>query len=330
METQAEGVLARVRALPLFWQIFIPTALVLALAAGALAISPAAVSSRPTTGQVVGLAIAIGAIVLINLMVIRRAVRPLERLTALMARVDPLEPGERAATSGASAEITQLAEVFNAMLDRIETERRESGARMLSATEGERARLARELHDEIGQSVTGLMLELDQVARRAPADIAAELRDAQEAARGIGDELRAIVRRLRPEALDDLGLGSALVALTEQFADRSGVAVNRRLTAPLPRLSEDAELVIYRVAQESLTNVARHSGASAVVLELIGGHGAVALRVTDDGSGLGDAQAGNGIRGMRERAILVGGRLGITSTDAGTEIRLTVPARSTA
>ena len=83
-------------------------------------------------------------------------------------------------------------------------------------------RLARELHDEIGQSVTGLMLEIDRVAKAAPAGLDAELRETQEAARAIGDELREIVRRLRPEALDDLGLHSALVALTEQFRRADG------------------------------------------------------------------------------------------------------------
>ena len=128
----------RLRDLPLFWQIFLPNVLVLAVAAGVLALSPASVSSRPSSGQALGLFIALVVIVLINLILIRRAVAPVERLTQVMARVDPLEPGQRAPTDGGSAETRQLAEVFNAMLQRLETERRDSGARMLSAQERER------------------------------------------------------------------------------------------------------------------------------------------------------------------------------------------------
>jgi two-component system sensor histidine kinase UhpB len=324
MDSRPQGLGARVRRLPLFWQIFLPTAVVLALAAVVLLVSPAAVSSEPSEAQVIGFALAIVAIVFVILVVIRQAVGPLERLAEVMARVDPLAPGERAPTTGGSAETVQLAEVFNAMLDRIETERRESGARMLSATERERVRLARELHDEIGQSITGLMLELDQAAARAPDGVAKDLRETQEAARAIGDELREIVRRLRPEALDDLGLHSALVALTEQFADSSGVLVERRL-GPRLTLDDDAELVVYRVAQESLTNVARHAGAASVTVELADRGDVVELVVADDGRGLASAPAGNGIRGMRERAILIGGRLAVASTPRGAEVRLTIP-----
>ncbi len=317
----------RLRNLPLFWQIFVPNVLVLAVAAGVLALSPASISSRPSSGQALGLFIALVVIVLINLILIRRAVAPVERLTQVMARVDPLEPGERAPTDGGSAETRQLAEVFNAMLQRLETERRDSGARMLSAQERERVRLARELHDEIGQSVTGLMLEIDRVAKVAPSGIDTELRETQEAARGIGDELREIVRRLRPETLDDLGLHSALVALTERFAEQTGIAVERRLGKDLPELSPDAELVLYRVAQESLTNVARHASASRVVLELADRNAAVELRVADDGVGLNSSAPGSGIQGMRERAMLIGAKLTIVpGARRGVEVALSVPS----
>jgi two-component system sensor histidine kinase UhpB len=322
----ARSVGKRLRNLPLFWQIFLPNAVVLAIAAGVLALTPAAVSSRPSSGEALGLFVALVAIVSVNLILIRRAVAPVERLTQLMARVDPLEPGQRAPTGGGSAETTQLAEVFNAMLERLETERRSSGARMLSAQERERVRLARELHDGIGQGVTGLMLEIDQVAQRAPSALVAELRETREAARGIGDELREIVRRLRPEALDDLGLHSALVALTEQFAGQTGIAVERRLDTDVPQLSPDAELVLYRVAQESLTNIARHSEASRVVLELAGRQGAVELRVADDGVGLNGSGPGRGIQGMRERAMLIGAKLLIApAAEHGVEVVLSVP-----
>jgi two-component system sensor histidine kinase UhpB len=321
----------RLRSLPLFWQIFLPSAVVLVAVAAILALSPAAVSSTISSGQTVAIFAALVGIVLVNLLVIRRAVAPLERLTRLMARVDPLEPGQRAPESGSSAETAKLAEVFNAMLDRLEIERRESAARMLSAQENERLRLARELHDEIGQSVTGLMLELDTVARQAPETIAEQLRESQEAARAIGDELREVVRGLRPEALDDLGLQSALVALTERFAEQGPIEFERRLDHTLTGLGDEADLVVYRVAQEGLTNVVRHSGATRAVLELSRAPGMAVLRVIDDGHGFGGAEPGTGIRGMRERAMLIGGRLSFTTEpDGGGVLTLQVPIGASA
>jgi two-component system sensor histidine kinase UhpB len=198
---------------------------------------------------------------------------------------------------------------------------------MLTAQEQERVRLARELHDEIGQSVTGLMLEIDRVARSAPPGLEEDLRETQEAARGIGGELREIVRRLRPEALDDLGLPSALVALSERFSEQSDIVVDRRFASGLPDLSPAGELAVYRVAQEALTNIAKHAGATRSRLELRAHADSVELVVSDDGHGLNGAKPGNGIRGMRERAILVGARLQVAGTlTGGAEIRLTVPA----
>ena len=213
-------------------------------------------------------------------------------------------------------------------VERIETERRASAARMLSTQERERVRLARELHDEIGQSVTGLMLEIDRVAKQAPPGIHDQLRETQEAARGISDELRTIVRRLRPEALDELGLNRALIALTERVGEQSALRIERQLAKDLPPLSSDAELVVYRVAQEALTNVVRHAEASKVEVDLTAPEGAIRLRIADDGSGpRHDARAGSGIQGMRERAMLVGARLSVGSSKwGGTEVLLELPA----
>jgi two-component system sensor histidine kinase UhpB len=315
------------RHLPLIWQIFVPNLLVLAIVAAILAFSPAAISSRFSTFEAIEIGVALVVISLVNLVLIRRALSPLEELTEVIATVDPLDPGHRAPVNGGSAETAKLASSFNAMLERLETERRESGARMLTAQEQERVRLARELHDEIGQSVTGLMLEIDHVARVAPPELERDLRETQEAARGIGSELREIVRRLRPEALDDLGLPSALVALSERFSEQSSIKVDRRFATGLPRLTPAGELAVYRIAQEALTNVAKHAGATRSRLELRAHSDAVELVVADDGRGLNGAEPGNGIRGMRERAILVGARLQVASAASqGAEVRLTVPA----
>ncbi|MDQ4081875.1 MAG: sensor histidine kinase, partial [Actinomycetota bacterium] len=142
------------------------------------------------------------------------------------------------------------------------------------------------------------------------------------------DEVRRIARELRPEALDDLGLVNALIALCSRVDAQGGVRVRRDLQGTLPPLSPDVELVIYRIAQEGLTNALRHSGAGVVTVSLAADAEAVRLSVVDDGRGMeGEPPPGTaGITGMRERALLVGGRLAISSAPGqGTEVRLTVP-----
>jgi two-component system sensor histidine kinase UhpB len=130
--------------------------------------------------------------------------------------------------------------------------------------------------------------------------------------------------------LEQLGLVSALTELSRRFADQSGIPVRPSFAEGLPRLSDAAELAVYRVAQESLTNVARHAGASAVEVSLQPGAGSVVLRVSDNGRGIGenaDVNGHGGVRGMRERALLVGGALAVKpARGGGTEVRLEVPA----
>lgn len=213
------------------------------------------------------------------------------------------------------------------MLDRLEAERSTSSAHALAAQEAERQRIARELHDEIGQSLTVVLLGLKRGVDRAPEDLREDLRTVQETVRASLDEVRRIARRLRPGVLDDLGLRAAMNALMSEFSEVSGVPVTRLLDARLPGLGGEAELVIYRIAQEGLTNVARHARASRVEVSLRAeGEGAVVLRIADDGRG-GPIREGTGVRGMRERALLIGADLTIGERPGGgTEVRLTVPA----
>jgi two-component system sensor histidine kinase UhpB len=314
--------------LPLFWQIFLPNAAFLIIAVGVLAFTPAAVNDKPTVAQAVGLGVGLVVLVGINLLAIRRAVKPVEGLTTVISEVDPLQPGTRLPTTGGSAETAKLAEVFNGMLQRLEAERRESGRLMLIAQERERLRLARELHDEIGQGLAGLMLEIDYAAGRTPPKVREELREIRDATRQLASQLHEIVRGLRPEALDDLGLRSALVTLAKRFSDQTGIDVHRRIGQVGNRLNPDAELAIYRIGQEGLANIARHSSASEVWLELSSRGTSVVLRVADNGAGLngGELQPGNGIRGMRERAMLVGGELRLSrAPEGGVGVELEVP-----
>lgn len=311
--------------LPLIWRIFAVNASVFALGVIALAASPATVSFPIVLTEALILGLGLVAILFVNLALVRQSLAPLDRLMALMRRVDPLRPGERVHVEG-SPEVRALSAVFNDMLDRLEYERRESSRETLSRVESERKRLARELHDELGQSLTGIVLLLSRLAERAELPLRSELVDAQEATRAALEDVRGIGRRLRPEALDDLGLIPALTALTTSFADASGLRIERSF-GDLPALTTEAELAIFRIAQESLTNAARHGGAQRVTIQLRRADANdVRLVVRDDGVGLDGATFGSGIRGMQERALHVGGRLELFSPSmGGVEVRLTVP-----
>jgi two-component system, NarL family, sensor histidine kinase UhpB len=317
-------------AVSLFWRVFAINAAVLVAAVLVLALSPATVSSRIEAGQVAVLGIGVGLVLAVNLLALRRVFSPLERLTALMRRVDPLAPGQRIEVDRQAAEVAELSHAFNDMLDRLERERRDSARRALDAREDERRRIARELHDEIGQTLTGVVLQLEQLEGRAPEELRAELRSLEASTRAGIEEVRELVRRLRPEALDDFGLRSALVSLGSDLSEHSGLRVSPRVDGDLPALSPEDELVVYRVAQESLVNVVRHARASRAELSLQRENGAIVLRVRDDGRGIDAAglRSGTGVRGMRERALLVGADLEVSALRPnGTEVRLSLPVR---
>jgi len=302
---------------------------ILAVAVAILIFAPVTISVPVALGELVGILVTFALMLVVFNVLLHRALGPLERLTALMARIDPLAPGQRIELESNAEEVAALTGAFNAMLDRLEGERRESARRALAAQEAERRRIARELHDEIGQVLTGLVLRAETLVRRAPDELRGDLEGLREAARQGAVEVRGIAQRLRPEALDELGLQSALLALCTAVADRAGIEVTRNLERDVP-LTDEQELVIYRVAQESLTNVIRHAGAHRATVRLGGdGAGGVLLVVTDDGVGLpaGAEERSTGILGMRERALLVGGELtiGAGAGEVGTEVRLRLP-----
>jgi two-component system sensor histidine kinase UhpB len=224
-------------------------------------------------------------------------------------------------------EVVRLTDAFNQMLGRIEEERRESVRAALGAQESERRRVAQELHDEIGQSLTAIALRLEAALRRPGAVPRQDLRDVQSIAESSVDEVREIARRLRPEMLDDLGLTSALVALTEQVTESAGIEIRRSLERELPDLGDEVDLVVYRVAQECLTNIIRHSNADVATVVLSTAGGGLALSVEDNGQGMNGAKPGTGIQGMRERAVLIGASLTVEdAAPRGVRVCLQVPA----
>ena len=313
----------------LFWRIFLPNAAVLVFAWSVLAFSPAKVASPAVAplefaAAVVGLVI----IFIVNVAVLRRALAPLDRLRALMRTADPLRPGRRIPDYGGTAEVAELTHTFNEMLARLERERRRSSSRVLEALESDRQRVARELHDEIGQGLTALLLELENAARDAPRESAAAVHAARESARDLLEEVRRVARQLRPEALDDLGLRSALTNLADRMSGHTGIVIDRTIESDLPPLAPDEELAIYRIAQEALTNAARHSGARRIELRLGAEDGELALSVRDRGAGARGAEEGAGMRGMRERALMIGAELRVEEDQAdGLEVRLVLNLR---
>jgi two-component system, NarL family, sensor histidine kinase UhpB len=278
------------------------------------------------------LALALVLTFLLNTLLLRRRFEPLERLLAMMERVDLSRPGRRLKLDtemrGVSTDIERLAATFNRMLERLERERRRSGELVLSAQEEERKRIARDLHDEVNQSLTALLLHLEAAVQDAPASLKDELAETKRLANQAMGELLDLARQLRPTALDDHGLVAALQTHVKEYNRRGPASAHFWADPTLRNLPAEVQVVIYRVAQEALVNAARHSGASRVEVSLEKHDSRVCLIVSDNGSGFAFAEEGKGLglSGMRERALLVGGSLDIDSSPGkGTIVKLAVP-----
>jgi len=217
----------------LFRRVFLINGLIFVLGTLILALSPATVSARIKLTEIPVLVIGLAVMLTANALLLRSSLAPLDRLAASMRRVDPPKRSDRVEDRG-TGDLHHLIASFNAMLDRLETERTTASASALAAQENERQRIARELHDEIGQILTVALLMLKRAVDRSPVEIRGELADTQEAVRAGLDEVRSIARRLRPDALEDLGLHSALNALCSEFAQASGIVVVKHIATPNP------------------------------------------------------------------------------------------------
>jgi two-component system, NarL family, sensor kinase len=243
-------------------------------------------------------------------------------------------------------DITRAHEQLFARL--IEGERRFRGLAkaVWKVQEDERRRLARELHDGLGQTLTALTHQLERLREKlggnVPADLAAWLDDSVEMARLALNESRELSRLLRPPVLDDLGLAAALSWLARTLEQRTGLKVELTLDPLDERLDPDLETLVFRIVQEALTNVLRHAGAGRAQVSVHRAGESLELRVADAGRGfdpravLSGAEAvsgtaGSGLRGMRDRLELFGGRLEITSTPGqGTLVSAVVPLAESA
>ena len=268
-----------------------------------------------------------------GLLAMRRRRAPLERLIEEMEKVDLSRPGPLLPRSidgvGETEEVERIELAFLRMMRRLEAERRRAGSAALRAQEEERTRVARDLHDEVNQSLTGLLLRLEAAREAAPPELEAELAETKALANQAMQELLSLARQLRPTALDDLGLAAAIAGQVEQLA-RGEIAAVFAAEGDFSDLDDDVQLVVYRVAQEALSNATRHSGAGRIAVRLQrSDEGGVELEVADDGRGFAfdESEGGLGIAGMRERALLIGAKLTIESRPGhGTTVRLVVPA----
>ena len=316
----------------LFGRIFLLNTAVLCAATALLLFAPITVSTPVLSNELLVLVLGLIAVLIADAALLRVGLAPVKRLMRTMTSVDLLRRGPRPVAEG-PGDVAELITTFNDMLDRLEAARDFSAARALSVQEAERRRVAQELHDEVGQSLTAVLLGLKRVSDQVPEPARTELAAVQETTRTTLDEIRRIARHLRPGVLEELGLTSALKDLVAEFAElaaHSGVAVRGRFEPGPDQLPDDVELVVYRVAQEALTNAVRHAGAERVTLTLRTADDGIELRVRDDGRGMGTAEEGTGMTGMRERALLVGATLTVDSAPgSGTEVRLWFPLEDT-
>src|SRR5215212_10894848 len=268
---------------------------------------------------------------LLNILMLQRRFSPLDELIRKIEAVDPTDPASFEAPSDQEPveEVERLAVAFGKLLERIEAERRRAGRLQLRAQEEERKRVARDLHDEVNQALTAILLRLEALTHVAPPRLKAELAETKGLANQAMEELLQLARHLRPAALDDHGFVPTIEEQLRRFKAQYGIETTLSTEGALDDLGSDQQLVLYRVTQEALNNIARHAGASNVAVEIARVDGHVDLEVADDGVGfdVGRELRGLGLDGMAERARLVDGRFEVDATPGrGTTLRLRVPA----
>ena len=222
--------------------------------------------------------------------------------------------------------------------ERAEHALRDLSWRMLQAQDHERRRIARDLHDSTGQSLVALGMLLAGVRNRSggDAELSQQLDEGEQIIRAVSEELRTTSYLLHPPLLDEMGLNAGLRSYIEGFQERSKISVSLNVSKSLERLPAELELMIFRVVQECLTNVHRHSDSPSVEIGLCNANEKITLEIQDHGKGMspeklaavtGTGSAGVGLRGMRERVKAFGGELEIFSDAQGTLVRATIPTR---
>lgn len=278
--------------------------------------------------ELILLMLAIALVLSLNIFLLRRQFAPLEQLVQTMEEIDLTKPGARAEMpKSATEDVAELVDSFNSMIERLETERMAKVQATVQAEEAERARVARDLHDEANQALTAVILRLQAAAEDAPPELAAQITEAKALAGQAMEELLEVVRRLRPTTLD-LGMRNAVSAQVDDFSERTGIEATFNFEGDhTRRLGDERELAIYRVVQEALSNIVKHADATRVDVSL-SVDGTIVMTVQDNGKGFNPSTPTGrfGVIGMRERAMLVDGLLEIESSPgAGATLRMEMP-----
>jgi two-component system sensor histidine kinase UhpB len=265
-----------------------------------------------------------------NWFVLRRRFKPLDEVISAMESIDIAKSERPRVTMRTdSSEVRRLGLAFERMRARLEAQRREAGRAAIQAQERERRRIAQDLHDEVNQALTAVSLRLQASIEHASPQLKRELGETKRLATQAMEELLTLARQLRPAVLDDHGLMPALHSQVRDFSEQTGIAATFNTRGTMPKLTPEQQLVIYRVTQEGLSNVAQHADAHRVDVEL-SFIGRTVLRISDDGRGFtqlngASRNGGLGVLGMRERALLVGGQLSMWSAAGeGTRVELTI------
>jgi two-component system, NarL family, sensor histidine kinase UhpB len=336
------GPLRALLRIPLFYKIVIANAAIVVVGAvlGTLATIRflRAEPGHSPAELVVPLALAgVGISVLVNALIVRLALAPLHQLEEAAARVQAGDFDARAPLSPiADREHERLTRTFNSMLDNLAIYRhrtREVAARVLYAEEEERKRIARELHDETAQTLTVLLIRL-RVARGVedPAARDALLEELRREVAAALEGVRRFARGLRPPALDELGLVPAIESHVHSLPETVGLRVKIEAEPLDDVLWPQAELALYRIVQEALSNVIKHADATRATVRIALEGGSVVVTVEDDGQGFDFAAVmsadggGLGLYGMQERAAYLGGKVEIDSEPgAGSRVRAVIP-----
>src|ERR687895_602232 len=214
------------------------------------------ITVRDQRWQFLILALAIVLSLCVNLWMLQRRFQPLESLIKRIESIDPSAPARLGlGQSDPVAEINRLSGSFTRLLNRIEEERRRSGQLAMRAQEEERRRLARDLHDEVNQALTAILLRLEALAQDTPPERMPELAELKRLVNQAMDELLNLARQLRPSALDDHGLVPAVGSPLKRFSARTGIEARLMTEGDPTTLGEDGQIAVYRVGQEALANV---------------------------------------------------------------------------
>lgn len=344
------GLLSRLLSLPLFYKVLIAnSAIVLIGAVAGTAITAHIASASGSGRSAFGLPLAIGFAIVglaltftLNALVLRAALSPLDRLRAVVERVQQGDVTVRAQPSPLDdAQLRRLAETLNTMLDEVERYKEQVGAlsgRLIYAQEDERQRIARELHDDTGQVLTLLLIRLKLLEAQPGAEaIESQLVELRGIVTSAIDQVRRLALNLRPPTIDQLGLFPSLRSLVTTFSESTGIKTTLHLPRARVTLAPERTLAVYRVVQEALTNAAKHAQARQVTVTVTAADEQLRVIVADDGHGFAPEPilncvgqeregAGLGLFGMEERARLAGGALKVRSAPGkGASVSLRIP-----